>query len=316
MPYPTVSFQWRCHTPVCCSLCSPLFAMTRVAAADLRWCVVCVWLCAPKTIETDVMQIETGAGQSIQIDQDRNRRDTLPDCRCQLECACPLSARMLSSSGGGGGQQQQQQQQPAYDLQEATHGTSGSNSGSAPTTSGGGATGGSGGSGSGGGGGGPRSDSFDLQAFRVHMAAALEGLSHGGGGAGSVAAAAATAARVGPATYSPRFELSSSAAPRAHFGQAHRFLPAKVGYISPQHNSELLCTASPGPKYAIAPTDATFPSQPAVGWGDKATAMQREKKASFIVEDGNDVGPAGHIQKHKRACILHAHRAGSAGNTK
>lgn len=131
---------------------------------------------------------------------------------------------------------------------------------------------------------------FDLHAFRAHMAAAMDGMTHSQGG--SVAAAAATAAIVGPATYTPRFELSSTTAPRAQFGQAHRFLPAKVGYISPQHNSDLLCTASPGPKYNITPTEATFPRQPAVGWGDKTTAMQREKKASFIVEDGPDGGPA------------------------
>lgn len=107
---------------------------------------------------------------------------------------------------------------------------------------------------------------------------------------------------VGPGSYDPRMTLTASASPRADFGLAHRFLPSKVGYISPRHNSDLLCTASPGPKYHVVPTAATYPRPPALGWGEKLSAEQREKKAALIAasNDATDVGPAGQTHTHQR----------------
>lgn len=77
---------------------------------------------------------------------------------------------------------------------------------------------------------------------------------------------------------SPSVDYVTEASPRTKFGLSHRFLPSKVGYISPRHNSDLLCTASPGPKYAIVPNATTYPRAPALSWGEKLTQEQYQKK--------------------------------------
>jgi hypothetical protein len=102
---------------------------------------------------------------------------------------------------------------------------------------------------------------------------------------------------IGPGSYQPNGALLSEASPRATFGLAHRFLPSKVGYISPRHNSDLLCTASPGPKYNTAPTAATYPRQPALSWGERLTLEQREKKSHLITSDNSDVSPSSYTPR-------------------
>jgi hypothetical protein len=144
------------------------------------------------------------------------------------------------------------------------------------------------------------------QQFRIQLTA-----DHSGGSGGS-------GHGVGPGAYSPRDALRSPASPRASFGTAVRFATAgrSGGYISPRHQSDLLCTASPGPKYNTAPTAATYPRQPALGWGDRNEAMHRDKKATFLaMTDANDVGPAGQWRlgapAGQRTAVAHC----SAGRT-
>lgn len=102
-----------------------------------------------------------------------------------------------------------------------------------------------------------------------------------------------------PLSYSPNVALIHSTSPRTQFGTAHRFLPSKVGYISPRHNSDLLCTASPGPKYNVVPTAATFPRQPCLGWGDRNQLEQREKRQGMaaMAMQASDVGPAAYTPR-------------------
>jgi len=143
----------------------------------------------------------------------------------------------------------------------------------------------------------------------------------GWNGIGSAAAAIAAARTVGPGSYSPRHHLREPTAPAVPFGTASRFLPANVSYISPRHNAGLLCAEGPGPKYSTPPTAATYPRAPALGWGDKATAGQRQKKASFIPPIDNDVGPANYSPRHAtikpaapKCSFARSERFGGAGS--
>ncbi len=141
-------------------------------------------------------------------------------------------------------------------------------------------------------------------------------------GVGSAQAEMLSRRTVGPGAYTPRHTQSEATAPSVPFGTAARFLPSGVGFISPHHNAGLLCTASPGPKYNTQPGPATYPRQPALGWGPRDQALLREKKASFLQQAGdNDVGPAAYSPRHAnikpaapRCSFSRSTRFGGAGS--
>lgn len=103
---------------------------------------------------------------------------------------------------------------------------------------------------------------------------------------------------IGPGSYEQKDDITSECSPRATFGLAHRFLTSRVSTISPRHNSDLLCTAGPGPKYNInASVAATYPRQPALSWGERLTLEQREKKAQMVAHDLTDVSPSSYTPR-------------------
>ena len=132
--------------------------------------------------------------------------------------------------------------------------------------------------------------------FRIHLAAALAGSGSSSrsprrGGAGTQLA--------GPGSYTPR-DSTRTTAPRATFAHAQRFLPSRIGNASLHHNTDLLCTASPGPKYNVtAATAATYPRSPALSWGDKAEVMAaRERRATLVAVTDGTAGPAAYSPRY------------------
>lgn len=102
--------------------------------------------------------------------------------------------------------------------------------------------------------------------------------------------------QVGPGTYSPQFETTKHKAAKHSFGKQERFAESKQSFISKHHQSDLLCTTSPGPKYYPDPSPAKHKA-PAYSWGEKLTAEQRAKKLALQVPD-TDVGPSTYKPKH------------------
>jgi len=99
---------------------------------------------------------------------------------------------------------------------------------------------------------------------------------------------------VGPGTYTPRYNYTKTKQGGCSFGKASRFKaqPNKSAYISSQHNSDQLCTGSPGPKYHPQghPT-----RMKAFSWSmgpSTATVKTKDREAAYIASGSADVGPA------------------------
>ena len=102
---------------------------------------------------------------------------------------------------------------------------------------------------------------------------------------------------LGPGQYTPRTVSTTRASPRWSFGVQERFLPPKVSYISKHHQSDLLCSASPGPKYifnnnmASPRGNPTGPRACVHGWGTLADNLERADRENSRVHIDADVGP-------------------------
>ncbi len=120
---------------------------------------------------------------------------------------------------------------------------------------------------------------------------------------------------VGPASYDPRYAPVIRSAPRCSFPTAVRFEPRKVGFISRYHNSNLLCSESPGPAYAYK-HQASWRNAPAhsFGGGRRERRQAGGLNESIALEAARGVGPASYQVRH--AITLRKAPATSFGTAK
>ncbi len=115
---------------------------------------------------------------------------------------------------------------------------------------------------------------------------------------------------MGPNAYDINYAQTSRRAPRATMGTQARFRASRYAYISAGHNSDLLCTASPGPIYYVPAANVTARSAPAYSWGPAphvsyaSKPTDRKSSAAFSTSGSDEVGPAMYAPKH--AAVLPA----------
>lgn len=126
---------------------------------------------------------------------------------------------------------------------------------------------------------------------------------------------------VGPATYEPNYFFTKPRPKTVSFSKTARFLPPKLSYISSNHNSELLCTTSPGPIYNVSANNPTKRAAPAyhfapppleskfddlklpqearmlLSMATQSQTNRENQRSTFLAGPRDSVGPAAYTPK-------------------